>query len=380
MGFTHLLTTARSLLTLCSLVLTALTIAPLLLLLGGLAYFRWYRNWEAKNTGGMSYYGRTLDGRRKLKKVIARHAVLLIPFARCLAWLPYAKNKYRSFKYHGVAAPSQVCSPEMFDQAVRYQPTAQDVFIVTQMRSGTTWMQYLVYEIFCKGDGSLVDTGSIPLYAVSPWIEAKVGITMALAPLIGEEGRRVIKTHLPTTLCPYSPEAKYIYVARHPISCFASCVDLMQLLAGPFATSEAELLNWFCSDEMYWSPWPVHVAGWWDWHQEKNNVLFIHYEEMKADLMEVVKRVSQFLNLELTALQQRRIVSKLGFSYMKLHEELFEPSPPTLFSLTGSFLLKDSVSYYPYIQEADRQRIMEYCHDRLKGRAYSAVKYYPAIF
>ena len=53
------------------------------------------------------------------------------------------------------------------------------------------------------------------------------------APLVGENPTRIIKTHLPTKLCPYSEQAKYIYVTRHPVSCFASIVDYNRTLLGP---------------------------------------------------------------------------------------------------------------------------------------------------
>jgi hypothetical protein len=122
----------------------------------------------------------------------------------------------------------------VFERANKYQPGPEDVFIATQMRCGTTWIQQVVYEIVNRGKGDLSDKGHGHLYAVSPWIDGINSVALEDAPLVGEKPTRIIKTHLPTMLCPYSEEAKYIYATRHPVSCFASIVDYNRTLLGPF--------------------------------------------------------------------------------------------------------------------------------------------------
>ena len=65
----------------------------------------------------------------------------------------------RVFEYERVCRPAKVSSPEVFKRAKNYQPRPEDVFVVTQMRCGTTWMQQLVYEIVNRGQGDLSDSG-----------------------------------------------------------------------------------------------------------------------------------------------------------------------------------------------------------------------------
>ena len=205
------------------------------------------------------------------------------------------------FEYEGVCGPPKVSSPEVFERAKNYQPRPEDVFVATQMRCGTTWMQQVVYEIVNRGKGDLSDKGHGHLYAICPWIDGINSVSLEDAPLVGEPPTRIIKTHLPAKLCPYSEQAKYIYVTRHPVSCFASIVDYNRTLLGPFMPDVDKMVDWFCSDRMYWLPWPEHVAGWWQWAQSRENVLFVHYEEMTKNFAAVLDRVAGFLGYQLTA-------------------------------------------------------------------------------
>ncbi len=200
------------------------------------------------------------------------------------------------------------------------------------------------------------------------------------APLVGERPTRIIKTHLPTKLCPYSPEAKYVYVTRHPVSCFASIVDYNRSLLGPLTPSMATLVDWFCSDRMYWLPWPQHVAGWWQWAESRNNILFIHFEDMKTDFLAVCDRVACFLGYRLTASEQARVIEKCSFQYMQDHKEWFEMAPPTMFSVVGgSFMASGKASRHHDVTPEIRRRLLGCCRDALSRSDYPAGRFYPDL-
>jgi len=95
------------------------------------------------------------------------------------------------------------------------------------------------------------------------------------------------------------------------------------------------LLDWYLSERMWWRSWPDNVEGWWRSAAEHPNVLFVHYEQMFADLPGVVARVMRLLGIELTAAEQAEVVRKAGFDCLKEHEERFEMSPPTLLQELG---------------------------------------------
>lgn len=342
-----------------------------------LGYLVWYFQWVSRQTTGIAYYGLPLAGRRALKRRIRRYSVPVRPLVRLLALVTRQRSTMPSFEYEGVAGPTNVSSAEVFARAKQYAPRPEDVFVVTQMRCGTTWMQQIVYEIVTRGQGDYNGHDG-HLYAISPWIDAVNSVSMQDAPLVGDRPTRIIKSHLPTDLCPYSPEAKYIYVVRHPVSCFASIIDFNRSMIGPLLPPVDTLADWFCSDRMYWGSWPRHVNGWWQRAQRHDNVLFVHFEEMKRDFGAVRDRVARFLGCTLTAEEQRRIDERCSFRYMQEHEESFEMAPPTMFSVTGGkFMARGTASRHGDVSAALGDRILAYCRESLRDAEYPASLYYP---
>jgi Sulfotransferase domain len=355
-------------------------IVVVLLLVADLLYLVWYLRWESRNTSGMAYYGKPLAERRALKLRIRRYSLFARPIVRLLAIFNRKRATMAVFEYEGVCGPPKVSSPEVFERAKNYQPRPEDVFVVTQMRCGTTWMQQLVYEIVNRGKGDLTDKGHRNLYATSAWIDGVNSVSLEDAPLVGEKPTRIIKTHLPTKLCPYSEHAKYVYVTRHPVSCFASIVDYNRTLLGPLMPEVDKMAEWFCSDRMYWLPWPGHVAGWWQCVQSHENVLFIHYEEMTRDFGAILDRIANFLGYQLTDGEKQRIAEKCSFRYMKDNEEYFEMSPPNMFSVAGGqFLASGKENRHEDVTPAIRQRILDYCGQSLRGSNYPVEEFYPDL-
>jgi hypothetical protein len=343
-------------------------------------YLVWYLQWESSNVSGAAYFSKPSIERRVLKEQIRRYSTPAMPIVRLLAAIFRKNATMPHFDYQGVAGPPKVSAPEVFARAQRYEPGSIDVFVATQMRCGTTWMQQVVYEVVSRGQGDLSDRGYGHLYAVSPWIDGIYSVPLADAPLVGQKPTRIIKTHLPTSLCPYSAQAKYIYVTRHPVSCFASIVDYNRTLLGPLAPTVENLEAWFCSDRMYWLPWPTHVAGWWQWSRTRANVLFVHYEDMSRDFAETLDHVAGFLGYRLTADEKRRITEKCSFRFMSEHEEMFEMAPPTMFSVSrGRFLASGRLRRHDDVKPAVRQRIAEYCGRALSESDYPVHRFYPDL-
>lgn len=355
-------------------------LAVLLLVAALVAYAVWYFRWEARNTKGLAYFGRPPEARRALKRRIRLLSAPVVPLVRLLAFIGRSKLTMPVFDYDGVSGPPRVSTPDVFARARAYAPRAEDVFVATQMRCGTTWMQQLVLQVVSRGTYEFTEPGRTHLYAVSPWIEAVNSVSLDGAPLVGERPTRLIKTHLPASHVPFGQAAKYIYVARHPVSCFASILDFTRSTLGPSMPAVEAMADWFCSDRMYWRPWPDHVAGWWDLARKHPNVLFVHFEEMKRDLAGVAGRVAALLGVSLTPNELARVVGKSAFDYMKVHEEVFEMAPPTMASVRGGrFLASGKERRDEDVTPATGRRILEYCRARLDGRAYPAARSYPDL-
>jgi hypothetical protein len=337
--------------------------------------------WEDEQTVGLKYYGRSLAGRERFKKTLARHASLLAP----MLWLNGRMTKLdfrrARIQYKGVSGPSGSCSVESFQRAEGYQPTAQDIFVVTQMKCGTTWMQHVVYEVLQRGRGDLVETGTA-MYAVSPWLEGRKSVSLAEAPMIGtERPSRIIKTHLPVVLCPYDPAARFIYVARHPVSCFASCVDFVQTNVGMMAPDMRAFEEWFCSkDLMWWSTWTDHVLGWWRWSHEQQNVLLVYFEDMKKDLPAVVRQVAAFLGVgPLSDEEVTSVAHKCGFRYMQDHQSSFEMQPPHILQSRARLFVSGSAERHKDVPEEVRLRVSSWAARELTATEFPLGRQYPDV-
>lgn len=338
-------------------------------------------NLEDQKTNGLGYYGMPRADRERYRHRLRRHAAILSPFLRLVSrsWkFDFART---SFRHGDIAGPKGTCSPASFARAEAYQAGAEDIFVATQMKCGTTWMLHVVYQVLRRGAGDLVETGST-LHAVCPWIEGRKTVSMEEAPLVaGERPSRVIKTHFPASHCPYSPDARYIYVARHPVSCFASCVDFIGENAGRLAPSLAAVAAWFCSDElMWWGTWPAHVQGWWELGSRKPNVLFVTFEQMKQDLPGVVRQVERLLDLApLTDAELAQVVHKCSFSYMQEHQEAFEMHPPQLLAADAELFVRGSADRFKDVPEETRRRILAWSAQRLRGGTFPLDRFYPDL-
>ncbi len=331
--------------------------------------------WEDERTVGLAYYGLPLAERRRYTRTLRLHALLLAP----VLWVNsrLAKVDFRKVRvvHDGVSFPRGSCDEDSLARATAYAPRPGDVFVVTQMKCGTTWMQHVVYETLLRGNGTIVESGAA-LYALAPWLEGRRSVPVEQAPLHGaERPSRIIKTHLPAALCPRSDAARYIYVARHPVSCFASCVDFVATNVGAMAPSMDAYEEWFRSaDLMWWGTWSDHVKGWWARAQGAPNVLFLHFEDMKKDLPGVVRRVAAFLGAApLSEAELANVVEKCGFAYMQKHQDNFEMHPPHILQTSAELFVRGTADRHKDVPAEVRERIMTWAKAELVGSGFPPV-------
>jgi aryl sulfotransferase len=339
--------------------------------------------WVEYARRGDRYFARPLAQRRHFVRRVQVIASLIRPIfegiARC-----WRMKSMPVFHYDGVAGPPIMSSKRAYAATKHYEPRPEDIFVATQMKCGTTWMQQIVFEILHGGEGDLSDEGYRHMYAVSPWIETSPtsSVPMERAPLVGPGRHRIIKTHMPAQLIRHSDAARYVYVTRHPVSCFASCLDFVYLLGGPLTPTRENLLRWYCSDDMLWGSWPDHVESWWRRSEAHDNVLFVHYEALKRDLPGQVRRIAGFLDCPLDEAQVDRVAHKASFEYMREHEHQFEMFAPNVFSVSTPkvrFMQAGTLHRHQDTTPAERAYINAFCRQRLAGRHYPLARFYPDV-
>lgn len=331
-------------------------------------------DWINRRTIRDAFFNLPLAERRALRLQIQKKArwlrLLITPLTKLGIRIPVVE-------FEGTKVPGN-CPKDAMAYARDYQPEDADIFVATQMKCGTTWMQQIVYQIITKGEGGFSDDGHRHMNALSPWIESVGSVSLPDAPLV--EGRRIVKTHLGTELCPYSDKAKYIYVVRHPVACLASAKDFVSKLMGPMAPQKNDFEGWFCSDDMWWGTWASHAEGWWQWSQDKDNVLFVHYEQLLEHPESEIQRIAEFLDVELNEQQLANAVEKSSYRYMKENDHYFEMSAPTPMDVGGlSFFVKGSSDRANDVSEEVRQRVNRFCAEELKGARYPVTQFYPDV-
>lgn len=337
--------------------------------------------WEDEHTVGLRYYGLDSAGRERFRNRLRFHAMLLAPMLALYGRFTKLDFRRVRFIHKDVSLPSGSCDAASAARAETYRPRAEDVFVATQMKCGTTWMEHVVYEVAHRGNGTLAATGTT-LYSIAPWLEGRKSIPLEQAGALGtERPTRIIKTHMPAHLCPEGADAKFIYVYRHPVSCYASCVDFIATNASTMAPPPAAYEAWFTSpDLMWWGTWPSHVRGWWERGQRDANVLVVQFEEMTRNLPGVVRQVVDFLGVApLTDAELARVVEKCGFAYMRDHQNLFEMLPPNVLQTNAALFIRGTADRHKDVPPETRRRILSWAATEMMGSSFLAAGAYPDL-
>jgi aryl sulfotransferase len=209
-----------------------------------------------------------------------------------------------------------------------------DIVVCTPPKCGTTWMQTIVISLlFQEGDAP----GSVT--QVSPWIDARFEpVDELLARLDAQTHRRAIKTHTPADGIPWCSDASYIVVGRDGRDAFMSFhnhmanmkPELMMHLAGSAIDEGIDLgdlkippvedIHEFYA---YWLEEKIlfdHIGTFWA-HRGEPNVLFVHFDDMKADLEHSMRGVAEFLGIEVDEARWPALVEQCTFASMKARSD-----------------------------------------------------------
>jgi peroxiredoxin len=202
----------------------------------------------------------------------------------------------------------------------KFVPRAEDVFIVTYPRSGTTWMQMILYQLTTEGKMDFPHITN-----VSPWFERSLKDGTVYDAL---HGPRVFKSHLSYHKIPKGP-CRYIYVARDGKDVAVSYFHFYTTHMG-FKGTFDEFFERFLKGEVHYGSWFRHVRGWWE-HRDDANVLFLRYEELIADMPGCLRRISAFCGLEIAPKRWPDVLERCSFAFMKRHESQFDPLTALLY-------------------------------------------------
>lgn len=175
--------------------------------------------------------------------------------------------------------------------ALAYQPLPGDVFVVGYPKSGTTWMQHIVYNIFCGG--------------TDPKDATEFTLRTSILELLGGEYVKTlprpvaIRNYFPFHLQNFSKDAKYVYMCRNP---YDTCVSFYHHMkhrpeyhfeAGTFE----QFLDMFHAGKVEFGDYFNHLTSWYA-HRNEPNVFLVTYENLRTNTRQWVTRIADFLGEE----------------------------------------------------------------------------------
>jgi aryl sulfotransferase len=112
-------------------------------------------------------------------------------------------------------------------------------------------------------------------------------------------------------------------------------------------------------------PWPEHLASYWALRHERN-VLLLTYEEMKQDHAGAVRRIAQFMGVDLAPTELAAIVEQSSFAAMKNAVGKFEPGRVVPWAKAGAMVRRGvSGGSNELLTPEQQRRIDDHCRAEL---------------
>lgn len=99
---------------------------------------------------------------------------------------------------------------DIFDSAVKYEVQADDTFVASYPKNGTTWLLNIIFLM--RNEGQPMTEGQ-NLDNLVPFLEFDGSSNVEASPR-----PRLIKTHLYYNMTPKNPQAKYVFVGKEFLS------------------------------------------------------------------------------------------------------------------------------------------------------------------
>lgn len=239
-----------------------------------------------------------------------------------------------------------------------YRPRGDDIIIATYSKCGTTWMQRIVSMLIFRS------AAPVNLWDLSPWPDMRLfgPIEETLERAEAQDHRRFFKTHLPYDALPVYEGVKFIHVARdgrdaalsfHNHLCnftadtFAGLDDISlkdPKFGDPYPRPPADPADYFhawVSDERVdgqgdpgASFFQVENSYW----QARGDpdVLLVHYADLKSDLEGEMRRVAQYLGIDIENALWPELVEGAGFEAMKSRGDELIPMAKAIWGDEGA--------------------------------------------
>ena len=154
---------------------------------------------------------------------------------------------------------------------------------------------------------------------------------------------------------------------RDPKDVFVSSYHFMRSVAlGPAMPSVANWLDTYLSPDTPLGSWAAHLQSCWA-IRDRPNVLFLTYEQMRADLPAAVDKIAALMGVGLTAEERAAVIAQSTFEHMKKVGSKFDATGLPWASSRGAMLRRgERGKSGELISAADQRRIDDYWRAELR--------------
>lgn len=237
-----------------------------------------------------------------------------------------------------------------------------DIYIVTFPKSGTTWVQVIVYNLLTEGNMDFEH-----IYDVSPWLSNQAHIGKSPDTVNQLPSPRFFKSHDKYERFNSDFRNKIIYVYRDGKDVAASYFHHNKNYLDQDLTFDKNFENLF-SDLNKPLNWFKYNR---DWMENKHgfNILYVSYEDLKQNFVPTLHMIAGFLGVQLTPEIIERTKRYTSFEYMKENESKFGEVAPIKKELVfDQFIRKgESGTGKSYFSEEQEKIFSENFNHHLKG-------------
>ncbi len=274
-----------------------------------------------------------------------------------------------------------MCDGTLLEQ---FEPTTRDtdVFIATAAKCGQTWLQALLFHM--RTGGREPDFRGLGLHGVSPWLEWPPGFNSdsydrdaRLAELEALDDPRLFKMHVVWEEIPRPKHsaAKIVTITRDPRDLpYSMFCHLQAMKKGPTNEAVSDDFDAYFEKWMEFGFFFKFVRSFWP-HHDDEDVLWLRYEDMQADLESQAHKIVTFLGWQVDHATVKRVLPMVAFSNMQRTEKttIFKSAKKTWKSDRKFFREGGVGKNRAHLSEEQSSRIVERARQEFSPECFELV-------